>query len=102
VRDAGSVAYGQNRSELSGANPFHLLKHLVHDVGRQGNVAEVAAFLLAFRQVESFLYRAKERGVTIAVAFDPQGRHDVKSGGKLFPDAARWVAPLVAPYAVEK
>jgi S-formylglutathione hydrolase FrmB len=50
-------------------------------------------------QVESFLYRAKERGVTVGVAFDPQGKHDVESGRRLFPEALRWIAPHVAPYA---
>jgi len=49
-------------------------------------------------QVESFLYRAKERGVTVEVTFDPVGRHDIESGRRLFPDALRWVAPLIAPY----
>src|SRR6202023_2796211 len=49
-------------------------------------------------QVESFLYRAKERGVTVEVTFDPQGKHDVASGRRLFPDAVRWIAPLMAPY----
>ena len=50
-------------------------------------------------QVESFLHRAKERGVTVGVCYDPEGRHDVQSGRRLFPDAMRWVAPLLAPYA---
>jgi S-formylglutathione hydrolase FrmB len=50
-------------------------------------------------QVESFLYRAKERGITVGVTFDPQGHHNVESGRRLFPDAIRWVTPLVAPYA---
>ena len=50
-------------------------------------------------QVESFLYRAKERGITVAVTFDPKGRHDVESGRRLFPAAQQWIRPLVEPYA---
>jgi S-formylglutathione hydrolase FrmB len=53
-------------------------------------------------QVESFLYRAKERGVEVGVDFDPHGRHDVESGRRLLPAGLRWVAPLVAPYADSK
>jgi S-formylglutathione hydrolase FrmB len=49
-------------------------------------------------QVDSFLYLAKQRGVTVAVDFDPQGRHDVTSGVRQFAAALRWVGPLVARY----
>jgi S-formylglutathione hydrolase FrmB len=45
-------------------------------------------------QVESFLHRAKERGIAIAVEFDPLGRHDTESGLRLIPGAIRWAAPL--------
>jgi len=43
--------------------------------------------------VESFLYRAKERGVTVGVAYDPLGKHDVESGRRLFPEAVQWIRP---------
>jgi S-formylglutathione hydrolase FrmB len=46
-------------------------------------------------QVESFLYRAKERGLDVGVQFDPNGRHDEQTGRRLLPGAIRWVAPLV-------
>ncbi len=49
-------------------------------------------------QVESFLYRAKERGIEIGVDFDPKGRHDEKSGLRLFAAAIRWVAPRMERY----
>jgi S-formylglutathione hydrolase FrmB len=47
-------------------------------------------------QVDSFLFRAKERGINIGVEFDPQGRHDTETGKRLLPGAIRWVRPLVA------
>jgi S-formylglutathione hydrolase FrmB len=50
-------------------------------------------------QVESFLYRARERGVSVGVVFDPVGKHDVESGRRLFPEAVRWIAPHVAAFA---
>jgi S-formylglutathione hydrolase FrmB len=49
-------------------------------------------------QVESFLHRAKERGITVGVSYDPNGHHDPESARRLFPDALRWVAPLVEPF----
>lgn len=50
-------------------------------------------------QVESFLYRAKERGIKVGVGFDPNGRHNEESARRLLPAALDWIGPLVAPYA---
>lgn len=47
-------------------------------------------------QVESFLYKAKERGVKVGVFYDPEGKHDYESGLRMIPHALRWVAPLVS------
>ena len=50
-------------------------------------------------QVESFLHRARERGLTVTVSYDPNGKHDAATALRLFPGAVEWLAPLVAPYA---
>jgi S-formylglutathione hydrolase FrmB len=50
-------------------------------------------------QVESFLYLAQDRGLTVGVAYDPKGRHDTATGRRLFPDVVAWLAPLLEPYA---
>src|SRR5262249_16378043 len=50
-------------------------------------------------QVESFLYLARERGLTVGVAYDPNGKHDTATGRRLFPEAIEWLAPLLLPYA---
>jgi pimeloyl-ACP methyl ester carboxylesterase len=50
-------------------------------------------------QVESFLYVARQLGLCATVVYDPQGKHDVKTGLKLFPAYARWLAPRLAPFA---
>jgi S-formylglutathione hydrolase FrmB len=88
-------------AKLSSFNPIELMDQ--YDL-RDGELALFAAYggqdeFNMGAQVESFLYRAKERGVTVAVTFDPQGKHDVASGRRLFPDAVRWIAPLMAPFA---
>ncbi len=49
-------------------------------------------------QVESFLYRARQRGLSVAVAFDPKGHHTPATGFRLFPDFVRWLGPLLAGY----
>jgi S-formylglutathione hydrolase FrmB len=46
-------------------------------------------------QAGSFLYRAKQRGITVGVGYDPEGRHNPTSGRKLLPAAMEWVAPRV-------
>jgi hypothetical protein len=51
-------------------------------------------------QVESFLFRAKERGLCIDVGYDPQGRHDIATAKRLFPGVIDWLAPRLAPFAV--
>jgi S-formylglutathione hydrolase FrmB len=53
-------------------------------------------------QVESFLYRAKERGIEVGVQFDPNGRHDAVSARRWFPGALEWFAPRMAPYVEKK
>lgn len=50
-------------------------------------------------QVESFLYRAKQRGLTIAVDYDPMGTHSPTTARNFFPSMIRWLAPRLAPYS---
>jgi S-formylglutathione hydrolase FrmB len=50
-------------------------------------------------QVESFLYLARCRGLTITVAYDPKGRHNAATARKFFPGLIDWLAPRVAPYS---
>jgi S-formylglutathione hydrolase FrmB len=50
-------------------------------------------------QVESFLYRAKQRGLGITVAYDPKGHHDPATAKKFFPGMVEWLGPRLAPYS---
>ena len=49
-------------------------------------------------QVESFLYRAKQRGFCVGVAYDPNGRHNFATAEKLFPCIVKWLGCQIAPY----
>jgi S-formylglutathione hydrolase FrmB len=50
-------------------------------------------------QVESFLFMARERGLTVGVGYDPRGKHDFPTAKKLFPGVLEWLAPRLAPYS---
>jgi S-formylglutathione hydrolase FrmB len=50
-------------------------------------------------QVESFLYLARCRGITVTVGYDPRGRHNVSTATKLFPGIVDWLGPRLAPFA---
>jgi S-formylglutathione hydrolase FrmB len=50
---------------------------------------------------EHFLYTARQRGIEVHAVKIPDGRHNVATGVKFFPDWTRWLAPRLAPYAPE-
>jgi S-formylglutathione hydrolase FrmB len=50
-------------------------------------------------QVESFLYRARQRGLCVAVAYDPRGKHDVRTAKEFAPNIIDWLGPRLAAYA---
>lgn len=50
-------------------------------------------------QVESFLYRAHERGLKVTVQYDPKGRHNVATARRMFPGVLAWLGPRLAPYS---
>jgi S-formylglutathione hydrolase FrmB len=42
-------------------------------------------------QVESFLWRARRRGIDVGVCYDPNGRHDLATSERMMPHVLRWV-----------
>jgi len=50
-------------------------------------------------QVESFLYRTKERGIPVTVSYFPRGKHDYKTAYQIAPDLFRWLDNQVRPYS---
>src|SRR5262249_5947142 len=82
--------------ELSRINPIEIMDH--YDL-QNGELALFVGYggmdeFNISAQVESFLYRAAERGVTVGVSYDPKGRHDFASGRRLLPAALEWIAPF--------
>jgi S-formylglutathione hydrolase FrmB len=84
---------------LSSINPFELMEacnlrdgeldlYVAYGCRDEFNVAA---------QVESFLYLAHQRGVTVSVACDPAGKHDLATGRRLLPGALEWAAQRVPP-----
>jgi S-formylglutathione hydrolase FrmB len=50
-------------------------------------------------QVESFLYRSKQKGLTVTVGYEPNGKHDLRTALKLLPDLLAWLKPRLDPYS---
>jgi S-formylglutathione hydrolase FrmB len=50
-------------------------------------------------QVESFVYLAQCRGLTVAVGHDPNGHHVMPDMMKHLPGVIAWLAPQLAPYS---
>jgi S-formylglutathione hydrolase FrmB len=87
--------------ELSRINPIEVMDRC--DL-REGELEMYVAYggqdeLNVDAQVESFLYRARQRGLTVAVDYDPKGKHDLATGLRLFPSLIEWLAPRLAPYS---
>jgi hypothetical protein len=49
-------------------------------------------------QVESFLYVARQRGLEVAVGYEPDGKHDRPTARKLMPGLLDWLGRQLAPY----
>jgi S-formylglutathione hydrolase FrmB len=50
-------------------------------------------------QVESFLFVARERGLPVAVVYDPAGKHDLATAQRLLPAVLDWLNPRLAPFS---
>ena len=53
-------------------------------------------------EVESFLYKAKERGLQITVDYEPRGRHGPLTALRLMPGITAFLKEYVGPYAPEE
>ena len=86
--------------EVAQENPIEMLD--AYDV-REGRLAMYIGYggrdqFNITAQVDSFLYRAKERGLAVQVDFDPEGRHDRATADKLMPGALDFLAERLAAY----
>jgi pimeloyl-ACP methyl ester carboxylesterase len=97
--------YGKNNpntlSYVIAANPIELLD--IYDV-KPGDVELYVAYggkdeFNLDAQVESFLYRARQKCIPVGVGYDPNGRHNVKSALKLLPGIIDWLSVRLAPYS---
>jgi pimeloyl-ACP methyl ester carboxylesterase len=97
--------YGRGHNEetlaaVSRENPIEMLD--TYDV-REGQLAMYIAYggkdeFNINTQIDSFLYRARERGLKICVDFDPNGHHTGATANKLFPAILDWLGAQMAPY----
>ena len=91
----------ETAAQVSWDNPIELIDRLcLHE----GELCMYVAYggrdqFNVTAQVESFLFRAKERGLTVTVAYDPRGKHDFATAQKFFPSVTQWLTSLLAPYS---
>ena len=88
-------------ARISADNPIELLD--AYDV-RPGELEMYIAYAGRDQfnidaQVESFLYRARQRGLDVAAAYDPRGKHDLRTALGFAPGIIDWLGPRLAPYA---
>lgn len=86
--------------QLSRDNPIEMLD--THDL-KEGELGMLVAYggkdqFNIDAQVESFLERARERGLTVQVLHDPRGKHDVATALRFLPGTLDWLAPRLEPY----
>jgi S-formylglutathione hydrolase FrmB len=91
----------ETAAEVSLENPIEMIDRL--DL-RQGDLQMYVAYARKDQfnidaQVESFLYRAHQRGLTVVTGYDPNGKHDYATAKGLFPGVVCWLSALLTPYA---
>jgi pimeloyl-ACP methyl ester carboxylesterase len=86
---------------ISQENPLEMLElYDVHEGEREMYIAYGGKDEFNIdAQVESFLYVARQRGLTVAVNYDPHGHHNRATAYRLLPGTFQWLAPRLAPYA---
>jgi S-formylglutathione hydrolase FrmB len=87
----------QGAQGLATINPLDLMERL--DL-RPGELDLMAAYggrdeFNVAAQVESFVYRARERGIAVDITHDPHGTHNLSTGMKFLPDIMNWAATRV-------
>jgi S-formylglutathione hydrolase FrmB len=89
--------YGRNNPDtlalIAAENPIEMLDAL-HV--RPGELAMYIAYVGKDQfnidaQVESFLYHARQRGLCVAVGYDPKGHHDVATAMRMLPELIEWL-----------
>lgn len=87
-------------TEMSRENPIEMIDsyHL-----REGDLSMYVCYgrfdqFNIDAQVESFLYRARERGLTVDVGYDPHGHHDLRTAKRLLPGIIDWLGARLRPY----
>lgn len=85
--------------EISRENPIEMLDRLCV---KEGELDMFVAYggkdqFNLDAQVESFLHVARQRGLTVGVAYEPDGKHDFATAHKMIPQLLEWLAPRLLP-----
>jgi S-formylglutathione hydrolase FrmB len=99
-RDLFTPMFGHGDEALAGMSRINPLELMEQTNLRDGELDLYVAYggkdeFNVAAQVESFLSRAKERGVTVTVDYHPDGKHDLATGRRMMPQAMKWIAQRV-------
>jgi S-formylglutathione hydrolase FrmB len=104
VRKVAYPLYGRGPdaiAQISRENPIEMLE--TYDV-RPGELQMYVAYagrdeFNIDAQVESFLFRARQRGLEVEVGYDERGRHNTTTARRLAPGIIDWLGPRLTPFA---
>ncbi|MFO0970193.1 MAG: alpha/beta hydrolase-fold protein [Gemmataceae bacterium] len=99
-RDLFEPIFGRGPGAIAGMSAINPLELMERTDLKDGELDLYVAYggkdeFNVAAQVESFLFFAKQRGVTVTVDYDPNGRHDLKTGLRMMPNALQWAAQKV-------
>ncbi len=91
----------QTVAQMSRENPIEMIDY--YNV-QPGELAMYVAYggrdqFNITAQVDSFLYRARERGLEVSAGFDPRGKHNWKTALKLQPCLFDWLETQLSAYS---
>jgi S-formylglutathione hydrolase FrmB len=94
--------FGHDDAALAGVSAINPLELMEANDLRDGELDLYVAYggkdeFNIEAQVESFLWCAARRGVTVTADFDPRGRHDLASARRQLPAALKWAREHFPP-----
>jgi S-formylglutathione hydrolase FrmB len=103
LKDLGEPIYGRGPDVLPQASRDNPIENLDRLNVQPGELDMYVAYggqdqFNLDAQVESFLYRAREKGLDIHVEYDPRGKHDVATAREFYPSIIEWLRPRLEPF----
>lgn len=98
--DLFAPLFGRGQQALAGLSAINPLELMERTDLKPGELDLYVAYggkdeFNVAAQVESFLHQARFRGLEVTVEYEPNGKHDLRSGLRMLPGALDWAAQRV-------